>query len=136
MLKYVQLLTPEVASDDWARFRAEAAALDIASPLYLEMLRECLGDQQELASDPVLVDFMDGLDLPPAQVRRIIWMACHHHAPLASDEPDFRLLMEADLLADVYELNIDLSTLRQRAVLTMHTRTGQQELRRQLKLLV
>ena len=134
VLKYVQLLLPEVAPDDWARFRAEAAALvhDITCPLCREVYGECTGEQQERESLYVLSLFFDCLDLPPLQVERIIWMVSHHHTPEASDEPDFRLLIEADLLANLQEQNIDLFDLRQLAVRTMRTKTGQEELRKML----
>lgn len=138
VLKYVQLLLPEVAPDDWARFRAEAAALvhDIACPLCREVYGECTGDLQEQKSELILDLFFEKHDLPPQQVKRIIWMVCHHHTPEASDESDFRLLIEADLLANVQEHNLDLFDLRQLAVRTMRTQTGQEELRKLLRPMV
>ncbi|MBQ8151041.1 MAG: HD domain-containing protein [Clostridia bacterium] len=134
VLKYVQLLLPEVAPDDWARFRAEAAALvhDITCPLCREVYGECPGDLQEQKSELILDLFFEKHDLPPQQVKRIIWMVSHHHTPEASDEPDFRLLIEADLLANLQEQNLDLFDLRQLAVRTMRTQTGQEELRKML----
>jgi hypothetical protein len=138
VLKYVQLLLPEVAPDDWARFRAEAAALvhDTTCPILREVYGECPGDLQEEKSELLLDLFFERHDLPPAQVKRIIWMVSHHHTPEASDEPDFRLLIEADLLANVQEHHADLYELRQLAARTMRTKTGQEELRKLLRPMV
>ena len=42
----------------------------------------------------------------PADSERILWLIAHHHTYAASEDTDFRILLEADFLVNAYEDNL------------------------------
>ena len=48
-------------------------------------------------------DFLQDSGLSPEAIDRVVWLVSHHHTPSAGEDPDFRILLEADYLVNADE---------------------------------
>ena len=83
----------------------EAAALlhDIACPLCRIKYSSTDGTYQEQEGGPLARAFLQGSGLSPEAIDRVVWLVSHHHTPSAGEDPDFRILLEADYLVNADE---------------------------------
>ncbi len=83
----------------------EAAALlhDIACPLCRIKYGNTDGTHQEQEGGPMAQDFLQDSGLSPEAIDRVVWLVSHHHTPSAGEDPDFRILLEADYLVNADE---------------------------------
>jgi hypothetical protein len=89
-----------------------AAALhDVGIKIAEDRFGSCTFNQQEELGPPAAAAILSGLSVPEESVDRIRFLIGHHHHPDSSEDPDFRLLIEADYLVNLEEGNIPLSSL-------------------------
>ena len=83
----------------------EAAALlhDIACPLCRIKYGSTDGTYQEQEGGPLARAFLQDSGLSPEAIDRVVWLVSHHHTPSAGEDPDFRILLEADYLVNADE---------------------------------
>ncbi|HIX90215.1 MAG TPA: HD domain-containing protein [Candidatus Agathobaculum pullicola] len=61
------------------------------------------GKWQEVEGPAVAALLLKRADADPAACERVLWLIAHHHTYTASDDKDFRILLEADFLVNAYE---------------------------------
>lgn len=61
------------------------------------------GKFQELAGPAVARPILERCGASPEQAERVCWLIAHHHTYNASEDTDFRILLEADFLVNAYE---------------------------------
>lgn len=108
--------------------KAAAALHDIGIHACEEKYGSAAGNLQELEGPPVARGLLAPFGLPSEFVGRVCFLIGHHHTYSCADGPDYRILLEADLLVNLYENGA--STLQARAAEKhFRTKTGLEFLR-------
>ena len=83
----------------------EAAAIvhDIGIKVSLKKYGDCTGKHQEALGPPLAEEMLTGLGYEKAFAERVTWLVGHHHTYNNVEEPDHRILLEADFLVNSYE---------------------------------
>ena len=99
------MLISRIAQKIEAETILEAAALlhDIACPLCRIKYGSTDGTYQEQEGGPLARAFLQDSGLSPEAIDRVVWLVSHHHTPSAGEDPDFRILLEADYLVNADE---------------------------------
>ena len=86
----------------------ELAALthDIGIRNSLEKYGDCTGKHQQLEGPPEAEAMLSALGYPKEIVGRVCWLIAHHHIYGEMVSPDYRILVEADLLVNFEEGNL------------------------------
>lgn len=79
------------------------------------------GNYQELEGPPVARELLAPFCLPEDFVERVCFLIGHHHTYSGVDGPDYRILLEADLLVNLYE---DSASAQQAHAAAKHFRTN------------
>lgn len=86
------------------------ATLKTAAALHDIGIRNCEakygsapGNLQEREGPPVARKLLEPFGLPEDFVGRVCFLIAHHHTYSGVDGPDYRILLEADLLVNLYE---------------------------------
>lgn len=97
---------------------------DIACPLCREKYGNTNGKNQEIES-PALVDkFFSDLSVSDGDVKRISWLAAHHHTYTNVDGLDYQILLEADFLVNAGESGFKSSAIESARKNIFKTETG------------
>ena len=104
----------------------EAAALlhDIACPLCRIKYGSTDGTYQEQEGGPLARAFLQDSGLSPEAIDRVVWLVSHHHTPSAGEDPDFRILLEADYLVNADESGWSREAVRHARESLFRTETG------------
>ena len=83
----------------------EIAALthDIGIRLAEEKYGSCTGPQQEREGPPAAAELLGHLGFEKALVDRVCYLISHHHTYDKIDGADYRILVEADFLVNLFE---------------------------------
>lgn len=84
------------------------------------------GKWQELEGPPVARELLAPFGLDDAFVERVCFLIAHHHTYGAVNGPDYRILIEADLLVNLYEDCASPEAARQAGETVFRTRTGRE----------
>lgn len=82
------------------------------------------GQWQEAEGPTVAAPLLEQVGADPAARERILWLIAHHHTYAASDDTDFRILVEADFLVNAYEDALPPDACRTAEERLFRTRTG------------
>ncbi|MDR2471515.1 MAG: HD domain-containing protein [Treponema sp.] len=82
----------------------------------------CTFRQQEELGPPAAAELLRELAAPEAAVDRVCFLVAHHHSPDASEDRDFRILIEADFLVNLEEENLPRQQVRE--IGSRHFRTA------------
>ncbi len=63
----------------------------------------CAGKYQEMEGPAVAAPLLAEAGADEAEIERVLWLIAHHHTYNASEDTDFRILLEADFLVNAYE---------------------------------
>ena len=63
----------------------------------------CAGKYQEMEGPAVAAPLLAEAGADEAEIARVLWLIAHHHTYNASEDTDFRILLEADFLVNAYE---------------------------------
>ena len=104
----------------------EAAALlhDIACPLCRVKYGNTDGTHQEQEGGPMARAFLQDSGLSAEAIDRVVWLVSHHHTPSAGEDPDFRILLEADYLVNAEEGGYSRESIRRARETLFRTGTG------------
>ena len=93
------------ALNEKALLLLEAAALvhDIGIKPAEEKYGSCDGKLQEQEGPAPARVILDGLGFEPDDIERICYLVAHHHTYTNVDGKDYRILLEADFLVNLYE---------------------------------
>lgn len=91
--------------DGQALLTLEAAALthDIGIRPAEQKYGSCAGPLQEQEGPAPARAILTGLGFDDALVERVCWLIAHHHTYENVDDPDYRILLEADFLVNLHE---------------------------------
>ena len=112
-----KLIGEEEKLDDETLYILETAALthDIGIRNSEKKYGSCNGKQQELEGPPEAEKLLRSLDFPEAEkllrsldfdgdiIERVCWLIAHHHTYNNIEGADYRILVEADFLVNLYE---------------------------------
>lgn len=118
--------TGEGADDD-TLFTLEAAAIvhDIGiHPAEEKHAGRCDGKLQELEGPAPARAMLEGLGFPPSVTDRVVWLVGHHHTYAGISGLDYRALVEADFLVNLYEDGTDERGIRAALGHVFATKTG------------
>jgi uncharacterized protein len=117
--------------DSQTQRTVEIAALvhDIACPLCRLKYGHTAGPLQEKEGEPLARAFLTDCGVEAETVDRAAWMVAHHHSPKASQDTDFRILLEADYLVNADESHYAAEAIRHAEQALFTTQTGRTLLR-------
>lgn len=100
-----KLIGEEEKMDAQALYILEAAALthDIGIRNSEKKYGTCTGKQQEMEGPPEAEKLLRSLGFDGGVVNRVCWLIAHHHTYNNIDALDYRILVEADFLVNLYE---------------------------------
>jgi hypothetical protein len=87
-----------------------------------EKYGSCSDRRQEEEGPPAAAEILSRLGIGESVIDRARFLIAHHHSPEASEDLDFRILLEADYLVNLEEGNLPLSMKEE--ILQKHFRTG------------
>ena len=104
---YAKTIGEQESVDENTQGILELAAVvhDISCPLCREKYGNTNGKNQELESEPLVKEFLEGMPVSEQKVERIIWLVTHHHTYTNIDGIDYQILIEADFLVNASESN-------------------------------
>lgn len=108
------------------QFRLEAAALvhDIGIRLAEEKFGSCTGKLQEQEGPEPARKLLFSLGFDSAVTERICFLVAHHHTYDEVDGLDYRILLEADFLTNLYEDGASIQTVQAALKNIFRTKTG------------
>ncbi len=114
-----------------ALFTLEAAALthDIGIHPAERKHGYCNGKLQELEGPPVARELLAELGFAPQTIERVCFLIAHHHTYTGVDAPDWRILLEADALVNLYEDGADAEAIAASGERVFETAAGKRLLR-------
>lgn len=87
------------------------------------------GKWQEAEGPAVAAPLLAEVGADADQTARILWLIAHHHTYSASEDRDFRILLEADFLVNAYEDALPQDACRTAGERMFRTDTGRALLR-------
>ena len=112
--------------DEYTQFILEAAALvhDIGIHPAEEKYGKCTGKLQEQEGPAPAGKMLAELGFEEADIDRICYLIAHHHTYDQVDGMDYRILLEADFLVNLYEDDCPLEAVEKALVNIFCTETG------------
>lgn len=123
---FAVLIAAGEAVDSSTRLVLEAAAYthDIGIRPALEQFGSSAGELQERLGPPLAREMLTALDFAPQVVDRVCWLIAHHHTYTAIEGDDYRILVEADFLVNLFENGSSPETIASAREKMFVTRTG------------
>lgn len=84
----------------------------------------CVGPLQEQEGPAVAAPLLRQAGTAQDEQARVLWLIAHHHSYNASEDLDFRILLEADFLVNAYEENLSSDACRTAGERLFRTETG------------
>ena len=106
-----------------------AVVHDIACPSLRKETGKCDGRMQEERGGAMAREFFRGSGLPPDLTDRIVFLVSHHHTYEGVEGQDWRILIEADCIANAVEQSLPLSSVSEMYVRHFRTGTGRAVMR-------
>ena len=106
----------------------EAAALthDIGIKKAEELYGRCDGSLQEQLGPDIAREMLMSLDFDEDDISRICYLIAHHHTYTDIDDTDYRILVEADFLVNLYEDNAGEEAIKSAYDIIFRTDTGKE----------
>ena len=110
--------------DPATRYVVEAAALvhDIGIHESERIYGDSVGSHQEELGPKEARPMMERLGYAPEVIDRVCWLVAHHHHYAGVHDDDLQVLIEADMLVNVYEDSADNADARRRMAESMRDR--------------
>ena len=102
---FARLIAQSESLPEDTRLTLEAAALvhDIGIKPALAKYGSARGDLQEAEGAPLAQAMLAETGFAPQTAQRVAFLVAHHHTYTGVDGPDWRILLEADFLVNLYE---------------------------------
>ena len=123
---FSQLIALGEGLDPHTQLVLEAAAVvhDIGIRKAEERFGSCTGKLQEELGPPEAERLLTELRFPPEVIDRVCWLVGHHHTYTDIQGLDYRILVEADFLVNLYEKSEPLEAQRAAWETIFRTETG------------
>ncbi len=104
----------------------ELAAIvhDIGIHLAVENYGSASAKYQEMIGPGEAEAMLEELELPEDVIKRVSYLVAHHHTYDLVDGPDYQILLEADMLVNLYEDRIPPASQRKAYQMVFRTETG------------
>ena len=104
----------------------ELAAIvhDIGIHLAVENYGSASAKYQEMIGPGEAEAMLEELELPEDVIKRVSYLVAHHHTYDLVDGPDYQILLEADMLVNLYEDRIPPASKRKAYQMVFRTETG------------
>jgi HD superfamily phosphodiesterase len=102
---------------------------DVGIKIAEDKYGSCTARQQEELGPDAAAAILAPLNFAAADLERIRFLIAHHHSPEASEDMDFRILLEADFLVNFEEENLPRSSVEITAKTHFRTKAGLEFLR-------
>ena len=114
--------------DSHTQFILETAAVihDIAICKAEELYGSSAGHYQEELGPALAEELLTALNWPADVIRRVCWLVGHHHTYTDVDGLDYRILLEADALVNLYENNSPIDVQQTFYQTVFRTESGKQ----------
>lgn len=103
---------------------AAAAVHDIGIRICELKYGKCDGSLQEVEGPPLAGDMLRALGFDEDVTERVCWLVGHHHSYANIDNWDHQILVEADLLVNLYEDGASKETIQKAYEKVFSTETG------------
>ena len=124
--RFAQMIGHGEKLDEHTQFVTECAALvhDIGIRPAEEKYGRCNGKLQEQEGPAYARQMLTELGLPAPDIDRICYLVGHHHTYTNVEGIDYRILLEADFLVNLYEDEQDPEAIRTAYSQIFRTETG------------
>ncbi len=124
--RFAQLIGIQERLDEATQFTLEAAALvhDIGIRPAEEKYGSHAGHLQEQEGPAPARRMLTALGFDEAVIDRVCYLVAHHHTCTNVDGLDYRILLEADFLVNLYEDGVSESAVRSALERVFRTETG------------
>ena len=111
---FSKLIGESEGLDEQTLFTLEAAAIvhDIGIKPALEKYGKENGQLQEVEGPAYARDMLTRLGFDPEVIDRVCYLVAHHHTYTNVDGMDYRILLEADFLVNLYEGNQSMEAVQ------------------------
>lgn len=125
---FAKLIAESEGIDAHARFVLEAAAYlhDIGIHKAEDLLGDCGGKNQEKLGPGETAPILERCGLTEIDARRVCFLIAHHHTYTGIDGADWQILLEADMLVNLYEDGLGEHAARSALERVFKTKTGKQ----------
>lgn len=112
--------------DGGTQYILELAALlhDVGIRPALEKYGSSAGPLQEKEGPPLVRSMLEDLGVEPEIIRRVAWLVGHHHTYTGVEGMDYRILLEADFLVNLFEDQCGEAEIRRALQTVFRTETG------------
>ena len=123
---YAKMIGELEQIDPATQYILEVAAIthDIACPLCREKYGNTNGKYQEEEGIPLVTDFLSDTGMAKEQIERVAYLVGHHHTYDQIDGSDYRILVEADFLVNLYEDGVSKDAVKNAYDKIFRTETG------------
>ena len=123
---FAKLIGESEGLDAHALFTLEAAAIvhDVGIKAANEKFGHCTGKLQEQEGPAPARAMMEELGFEADVIERVCYLVAHHHTYEPVDGMDYRILLEADYLVNLYEDGSSMETIRNVLEQVFRTETG------------
>lgn len=124
--EYARLIGQEEQLDEMTQFTLETAAIvhDIGIKPAEKKYGKCNGALQEKEGPAAARDILSRLGFYPAIIERVCYLVGHHHTYTNVDGLDYRILLEADFLVNLYEDKLPKENIKKALERVFETKTG------------
>lgn len=124
--EFAKLIGEEEKLDEYTQFVLETAAVvhDIGIKPAEEKYGSCTGSLQEKEGPAVAKNLLARLGYQPQIIERVCYLVGHHHTYQNIDGLDYRILVEADFLVNMYEDHLPEKNIRHALEQIFKTKTG------------
>ena len=112
--------------DDDTQITLEMAAIlhDIGIHASEKTYGTASGRYQEIEGPPLARKLLQDLSVSADRIERVCFLIGHHHTYAAVDGLDYRILLEADFLVNIFEDSMSPAQIRSARKLAFRTETG------------
>lgn len=124
--QFAKLIGEQEELDEQTRFTLETAAIvhDIGIRNAEEKFGQCNGKLQEQEGPPEAEKLLAALGYDENVINRVSYLVGHHHTYTNVDGMDYRILLEADFLVNIYEDGLDKEAVLSVLENVFRTETG------------
>ncbi|MCH5265406.1 MAG: HD domain-containing protein [Lachnospiraceae bacterium] len=124
--QFAKIIGEEERLDKNTQYILETAAIvhDIGIKMAEEKWGDCNGKLQEQEGPAEAEKLLKTLEYEPEVTRRVSYLVGHHHTYSGVDGMDYRILLEADALVNIYEDNLNREAAHHLYEAVFRTKTG------------
>lgn len=123
---FAKLIGETEGMEETDLFQLEVAAVvhDIGIKPAEEKYGKCSGNLQEIEGPPIARNMLEELGADESLIERVCYLVAHHHTYVNVDGMDYRILLEADFLVNLFEEGVSKEAVLKALETIFRTNTG------------